>query len=136
MEHPMQQIQADIPWKEWLIKAGGAGLIAAVASAVFLKNENVPVFGMSIPSAALNGAVVATASIGADLAHQYVLPLIPHNDKYAQFESVGLAIAASGGGTYVVGKFLGEPALLPAFALGAASFVASDYLYHNLPMSK
>lgn len=135
MEPPMhsssQPAIADLPWKEWIIKGAATGAIATVAGAAFFETGSIAIAGMKVPGAVAIGLGAASGSVAADLAHQYVLPYIPHNEKYEKMEYAAISLAASGLGTYAAASLIGPASLVPAFAVGAGSYLAGDYSWHH-----
>jgi hypothetical protein len=117
--------------KEKLWKGAMAGAISGGA-AYFLFGEsgNSQILGIDLPNPVVIGGANMAASVGADLAHEYLLPHIPGNQKFAAAESAALGIGISGFGT---AWLLNREGLTPGtffngFALGAGSYVAADYI--------
>jgi len=74
------------------------------------------------------------SSIACDVAHDYILPHIPQNEKIKNFESAGLNFAASGAGFVAGLKILtGLPNqnILKAGLFGGGSKLVVDSIYHN-----
>ena len=120
-----------VDWSKWLMKAGGTGLAAAVVLWLLGERDSVEVMGQSLPIVIPLGAGCAVGSLSADIAHQYVLPLIPHNEKYQQMEATALSVAASGAGTTIAALLLGFNPNVKTFIAGSASYVGYDFLYHR-----
>lgn len=117
--------------KEKLIKGAVAGTISATASAVvFGERGNTNVFGVNMPIPAAIGITNAAASVGADLAHEYIFPHIPGNEKYAAAESAALGLAVSGFGTaYLLNREnLQVGTFMNGAALGAGSYALADWI--------
>lgn len=115
------------------MKAGITGAIAGAGSMVFHGegfNNGVHLWGTTVPAPVAIGAAAATGSVGADLAHTYILPHIPGHEKFLRIESAAVGIGASGlatMGTMQLMHASGEKAM-DAFILGAGSYVAGDYI--------
>lgn len=118
---------------EALIKPALAGSIGALAAYVLLgESGNIIVFGQQVPAVLAIGGTVAAANYLGELGHQYLLPMIPGNQKYAKIESALLSPALSGVAVYGIFMVAGiNGDWFPAFALGAGSTVAADYAYNN-----
>jgi hypothetical protein len=86
---------------------------------------------MKVPGSVAMGLGAAVGSLSADLTHKYVMPHIPANQKYEKAEFAIISVVASGVGTFAVSNLLGSAPMIPAFALGAGSYISRDYLYHN-----
>ena len=134
MNSDMQSVSPSSPdYKKWATRAALTGAIATVASyAILGAKGDVTVGGMTMPGAIPAGLGEAAGSLIADGAHQWIFPMIPHDEKYDRMEAVALSVAASGLGTYAASSLIGNPDMLKAILLGSGSFVASDYTYNNL----
>jgi hypothetical protein len=77
------------------------------------------------------GIGAAAGSLSADLAHKYLIPHIPANQKYEKAEFAAISVVASGLGTYLVSNLIGGAKISLAIALGAGSYISGDYIYHN-----
>ena len=134
----MSQLSKDTKDKiaKYVLKPAIAGLVGTVAAAVVLRESGGPLyaFGSEYNAPLFAGGMCAVSNIGASLAHDYVLPHIPHNEKFINSEAALLAMAASGGSIYVAGILTGlvEPSnFIYPIALGAGAQIASDYAYEN-----
>lgn len=123
---------SDVAWKEILTKATLTAAIAGTAAAFLIEPGSIDLAGMSVPQAAAIGLGAAGGSIAGDLAHKYILPHIPQNEKYLGVESAAVSITAA-----VVGAYLGMntidaiPPMVPVL-LGGGAYIASDYVYHHV----
>ena len=123
---------SDIDWKDWMMRAGLTAGVAAVSSYLLTADGGgqVDLFGVRLPGSAIIGASAGVGSLSADLAHKYIFPLVPHNERFDKLESVALSAGASGLGCYAGSALIGgNPKLFHALAIGGCSFVASDYAY-------
>ena len=121
-----------VEWKEVATKAALTGVLAGIAASVLVGGDaTVPLAGMDIPTAVALGIGCAAGSVSGDLAHKYVLPHIPQNQKFAGVESIAISTGASILGAYVVTMGTGLP-LAPIVAIGGGSFIGSDYVYHQI----
>lgn len=117
--------------KEKLVKGAIAGGIAGVASAVlFNESGNTNLFGLNMPIPVAIGLTNGSASVGADLAHEYIFPYIPGNQKYAQLESAALGLGVAGVGTaWLLGREgLSPSTFMNGAVLGAGSYAAADWI--------
>jgi hypothetical protein len=135
MEQPMSSYPcpSEVKWKELLTKGDVASILAAIAGLLLSKDKNASlhVAGVNIPGpVALGLSVVAGVSIG-DLAHKYLMLHIPANQQYEKAEFAALSVTSVGLGTYLVSNIIGGTEMGPAIALGARSYISSDYIYHN-----
>ena len=94
-------------------------------------------FGTQLPAIVPLGIGCAAGSLSADVAHQFIFPLIPHSEKYDAMEATALSIGASGAGAAIATLVLGFQPNLRTFLAGSGSYVAWDYAYHRFlkPMS-
>ncbi len=122
----------DVDWKEMASKAALTGAIATAASFLLVGDGPASFGGISIPSSLALGLGAAGGSVVGDLAHQYVLPHIPQDQKYLGIESAAISIGAAAGGAYLASSMFGDyPAITP-LVIGGASYASSDYVYHKL----
>lgn len=117
--------------KEKLWKGAMAGAISGGASYfLFGETGSSDLFGLQLPNPVVIGGANMAASVAADVAHEYVLPHIPGNQKFAAAESAALGLGISGFGT---AWLLNKEGLTPGtffngFALGAGSYAAADWI--------
>jgi hypothetical protein len=111
-------------------KATITGAVAGLASAViFGETGTYQVAGVNLPTPVAIGLANGASSVVADLAHEYVLPQIPMNAKYANLEAMALGLGVSGGSTaFLLNGSLLDSSSMNAFLLGAGSYAAGDYL--------
>jgi hypothetical protein len=131
LESPMLSQYQPVVWKDLAVKAAATAAVAGVAASFLVEPAQVSLLGMQMSSTVGIAAGAAAGSVVADLAHNYVLPLIPHNQKYEKMEHAALSVGASGGGAYLATSLMGNASFLPIFAIGAGSYVAADYIQHN-----
>lgn len=133
MEPPMRTASpalSELPWQEWVSKATLTAAIAGVTTFAVMTPGKVPLFGMNVPVSIAAGLGCAAGSLTADFAHEYVLPYIPHNEKYMQAESAALGVFSAGVGNYIFSSLVGPAPRFPiAFGIGAGSYVLADYTW-------
>lgn len=122
----------DVAWKEILTKATLTAALAGAAAAFLVPSGSVSIAGMSVPQAAAIGLGAAGGSVVGDLAHKYILPHIPQNEKYIGAESAAVSIAGSVAGAYLGMNMMGDTPFITAALLGGGSYVTSDYLFHHV----
>lgn len=134
MQNDIQPIngQQQILWSEVAKKAAITGAIAGVASYFLLDNGDISVMGRMMPSAVPVAAGVAAGSVAGDLAHIYVLPHIPQNQKYVALESAAVSVAAAGAGSYLGASMFERADPFIMVALGAGAYVTGDYIQHEM----
>ena len=118
--------------REWLIKGALTSAIARTGAYLLGEKSQINLLGMQTPSAVAIGLSAGVGSIAADGIHQYVLPLIPANEKYQNVEAAALGIFSSSAATAIVSSVLGNSAILPMALLGGSSYVASDWSFHTI----
>lgn len=122
-----------VEWKEILTKASMTGAIATAAAALLIPGGSGSLAGIQIPGSIAVGLGCAGGSVTGDLAHKYVLPHIPQNQKYLKAESAAVSIGAAIGGAYLGMNIIsGSVPILTPVLIGGGSFVASDYIYHTV----
>lgn len=122
----------NVEWKEIASKAALTGALAGLAAVVLVGGDaTVPLAGIQLPTSVAVGLGCAAGSVSGDLAHKYVLPHIPQNQKFAGVESVAISAGASVLGAYVATMGTGLPFTTVAM-LGGGSFLGSDYVYHQI----
>lgn len=112
-----------------VVKAGVAGAIAM--GGAYLLGETGPstFLGMQMSAPAAEFAANATASFGADMAHDYVYPYIPLSDQFKNATSAALGLAISGGGAAILqGHMPSDPSFIPNVALGGVSYYGANKL--------
>ncbi len=91
--------------------------------------------GQRYPLWALGAGLGAGSSFVSELAHNYILPHIPGNVKYAHLESMVLSVAASGGafvlGAKIINSNLNMDESRKFFMVGALTEITSSYLASN-----
>jgi hypothetical protein len=131
-EFSSQNTPSSVPWKEILMKATLTATIAGVAANFLIPGGSVNVAGMSVPQAAAIGLGAASGSIAGDLAHKYVLPHIPQNEKYVEAESAVVSVGAAIAGAYVAMNMIGDTPIMTPVMLGGGSYLLSDYVMHHV----
>lgn len=122
-------------WMDKLKKAALTGAIGAGVSAFTGNGGSVSLLNtVSVPGPVGAFAATAGGSIAADVAHDYVLPHIPYNEKFSRIESAALGIAASAAGTAAVldPTFSDMDKMKAGAMIGAGSFVAGDYAWSKI----
>ena len=127
-----QNTPSNVAWKEVLTKATLTAAIAGTAAAFLIPSGSVSLAGMSIPQAAAIGLGAAGGSIAGDLAHKYILPQIPQNEKYLGVESAAVSVGAAIAGAYLAMSMIGDVPIATPVLLGGGSYVAADYVYRNV----
>ena len=123
--------------KQLATKSLLTGAVNGVTSFILFGNENVNIMGMSIPSYIASGLGGVGSSVAADVAHNYLMPHIPVNQKYDALEAAALGIGISGATNYLLLSPAGI-SMADSFLLGAGTYVAADFLwlqYVNVEMS-
>ena len=131
--HPGEPAAMIMPnLREWLIKGALTSAIAGTGAYLLGEISQINLLGMKTPSAVAIRISAGVGSIAADTVHQYVLPLIPANEKYQNIEAAALSIGSSLLATAFVSSLLGNSAILPTALLGGGAYAASDYSYHTI----
>lgn len=123
---------SNVPWKEILTKATLTAAIAGTAAVFLIPSDSVSIAGMAVPQAAAIGLGAAGGSIAGDLAHKYVLPHIPQNEKYLGVESAAVSVAAAVAGAYLGMSTFGDVPIMTPVLLGGGAYITSDYVYHHV----
>lgn len=114
--------------KQLATKSLLTGAVNGLTSFILFGNQDVSIMGMSIPSYIASGLGGVGSSVAADVAHNYLMPHIPVNQKYDALESAALGIGISGATNYLLLAPAGVDPML-GFALGAGTYVASDFIW-------
>ncbi len=112
-------------------KAVITGAIAGTASAlVFGQSGGSTILGFELPTNVAVGVANGASSMAADYAHDYILPAIPGQAKWANLESAALGLGVSGAGTAWIlnSENIGSESTMNAFLLGAGSYAAGDWV--------
>ncbi len=131
MSGDMNKSDDQVNWMQLLEKGLLTGAIAGMAGALMFGTDNIVIMGKSVPGVLPMAVGAAAGSMVGDLAHMYILPQIPHNQKYEKMESATISVAAAAAGTYVASSLFGPVQVVPSLALGAGSYVAADWAYAN-----
>lgn len=116
-------------------KAGLTAVIGSLGSVLMGEKDTViSVLGVNLPAPVAIGGVVGAASIGSELAHDYILPHIPKNERFVNLESSALAVGSAGGLTAAILTYAGAPRenWANSFALGGGSVVLGQYANNSL----
>lgn len=117
-------------WTCRLRKAALSGGVAYVAGMVFGEDGQTQIFGQNVSMPTALAGSTALGSVAADVAHDYVLPYIPGNDKFNNAESAVLGLGISGGTAAWLlneGNVINQPAF-NTFLLGAGSYAAGEWI--------
>lgn len=117
-------------WGDKLRKAAITGGIAYTAGYVFGEDGRTSLLGMDVSMPMALAGSTAIGSMAADLSHDYVLPMIPGNDKWVNPESALLGLGVSGGTSAVLlnGGDVFNGSSLNTFMLGAGSYAAGEWV--------
>ena len=116
-------------------KAGLTAVIGSLGSVLMgEKDTSVNLFNVNVPAPVAIGIVVGGASIGSELAHDYILPHIPKNERFVNLESSALAVGTAGGLTTAILTYAGAPRenWAKSFMLGGGSVVLGQYANNSL----
>lgn len=140
--HTTQRTMTEESFKDKLIetlsKPALDGVIGALIAGVALgETGSVFIFGKEINGPLAIGATITGASYLGEVAHQWILPEIPKNDKFATFEGMIISPVVCGAATYGLMKVasnrpVGDPVPLTYFALGAGSSILGQYSYDTV----
>ena len=114
-------------------------LLAAGITAVAMPQvgaKNILVMGNYVPTWVVTGAGALVAGYVGEMAHQYVLPHLSPNAKFAQAESAILSPAVAGMTQVALLEVLSKGSMsdgrmLKTFAVGAISDIAAQYAYEQ-----
>lgn len=110
------------------------GAVSALAASFLLADtSSVRAFGMSLSPVTMVFVATAGASVVSEIAHQYILPEIPGNQKFAHFESMIYAPIVNGVTLVILlGPVLGVLQNYPAgFAFGFGGEIAGQYTFET-----
>lgn len=115
------------------------GLLSYFGSMTMLPGSSVSILGFSMDSHLFYGALGVGGSFASEMAHNWLLPYIPGNSKFAQTESMLLAPAVNAGLFAVATKFtipsqiaFGMPVktdLIKPALLGGGAEILGQYAY-------
>jgi len=115
-------------------KGLATGVIAYAAGRFILGDEGQSdLFGFNMDSNVALGLSAAGDSVAADLAHDYILPHIPGNEKYANPEAALLGLGTAGAASALIYNQggVGVPQSMNLFLVGAGSYAAGEYIDRN-----
>lgn len=128
--------------KDSLTKSVLAGSTYAAGQLLIFGDQNtvtIPMTNIQMPAIAAGFIAGMSSSLISDVAHDYLLPLIPKNEKYVNAESALVGAGVSGLASCLMLKAVAD---LPfenfpiCIAYGGGSYVASDFLWHNVVSKK
>lgn len=130
----------DGSYNRWVVgpAINGAATALSMKYLAGAGNGGILVFGMRVPILAATGALGFASSWAGDLIHDWILPHLSPDAKFAQMES-GLLAPTVAGMTQVVAleafskgavDQLGGQAMV--FGIGAAGYILGQYVYENL----
>lgn len=110
------------------VKAGVTGAIGALASYVMGESSTMAVGSMIVPTPLVIGVSTGASSIVADYAGEMWYPDTPESQRLMSISSgaVGLGVAGASA-SLLLNQGFGDNSL-NAFALGAASYAAGDWI--------
>lgn len=113
----------------------GALTVMAIEQFTGATAKPVKLLGGNIPFSVAAGLGSGLAAFGAEAAHNFLLPHIPHNERYAKLESLLLEPFLAGGLTILAvaladGGF--KRTFVPLFGVGAAAAAAGSWMYTAL----
>lgn len=127
---------------EQFAKPSMVGVLSYFGSMAMLPQQSVNVMGYSMNSHLFYGLLGVGGSFVSELAHNWLLPYLPGNDKFAQTESMLLAPAVNAGIFALATKMFIPP--LSAFdprldlvrpaLLGAGAEIGGQYVYEAVLM--
>jgi len=126
--------------KQLLSRPATALVVGGAITALVGDTGRAKIFGMDVPMALAGGIATAGAVEIGQIAHDYILPHIPHNAKWSTTESMILAPIVGGLAYYSLlrmsdpGRFSGDsvtgaPVWAMAAGVGAGAVVASEYAH-------
>lgn len=126
----MSYVVSGSMWSDKLRKAAITGGVAYMAGTFFGEQGQTQLGGFTISLPTALAATTAVGSVAADVSHDYILPYIPGNDRFANPESAILGLGVAGGASaYLLneGNVLNGPGL-NTFMLGAGSYAAGEWI--------
>ena len=122
--------------KKLFMKPAISGGIAAIALPQLSGGSEYIYNGKRYPLWGLGMALGFGSSFVAEMAHRYILPHIPGNEKYMTIESMVLSLASSGGAFVLGAKLINTDLNMQeakTFAMaGAAAEILSGYIATNV----
>ena len=121
---------------ETFAKPALSGVVAAVgASILYGESGSVLIGSIAVPVPLLLFGTTLAADFVGELAHNYILPQLPANEKWSTLEGAIISpIAAGAASVLLLGPILGvldESQYMKLFALEAGSVMAGDYGFRN-----
>ena len=118
-------------YKKIAIKAAMVGAINGFGTSMLFGSGNINFLGGQYSATIPYFVSGAGSSLAADLAHNYVFPLIPNNAKWGNLESAALgssAAAAANVGIIALTTGLPRGSYIPVAIGGAVSYAAGSYI--------
>lgn len=123
----------DVAWKDIATKAALTAAVGGVAGMLLVPGDaRVSLLGMQLPQYFGLGIGAGIGSVAGDLAHNYVLPHIPQNQKWIGVETAAVSVGAAAAGAYFGMSMFGEVPIMTPLLIGGGSYVGADYLFHNV----
>lgn len=123
----------DVAWKDIATKAALTAAVGGVAGMLLVPGGgSVSVLGMQVPQYVGLGIGAGIGSVAGDLAHNYVLPHIPQDQKWIGVETAAVSVGAAAAGAYVGMSMFGSVPIMTPLLIGGGSYIGADYLYHNV----
>lgn len=121
---------------DMLVKHSIVGGVSAIGMIFYFgETDSVRFFGMTLPAPLVSFGVGAVSSSAADLAHKFILPHIPGNQRYSAIESAVLSPVVNGVSQLVVfgplTSSIPSDQYMSAFMLGAVSEAVGGYAFEN-----
>lgn len=105
------------------------GVAAAGGALLFGETGATTFFGQAVPVPVALFAANAASSMLADVAHTYLLPSIPGNEKFSNVEAAALGLGVSGASSaYILNGNLGTAESMNSALLGAGSYAAGEWI--------
>lgn len=105
------------------------GVAAGGGALLFGETGQTNFLGYTVPVPVALFAANAASSMLADVAHNYILPSIPGNEKFSNIEAAALGLGVSGASSaYILNGTLGTTESMNSALLGAGSYAAGEWI--------